>query len=183
MHPRVLIRLSAEGIGGRFVGRSAFVRMQGAQADRRFWTGDMAHPAEPTLTPLPSSIAEAFAGEASDLGAKRRFWDFSTYLSIRDRRAASGLALGDDVSMAYMREDVVGRAGPDGPELASRLLAIARDWIELGCPGLERYELRFVPLAGEPTEPTPAEPTRTDSPHGPWAIDRIDYRQEISLLP
>jgi protein-L-isoaspartate(D-aspartate) O-methyltransferase len=178
MHPRVRIRSSAQGIHGRFVGRSAFVRMQGAQADRRVWTGDMAYPAEPILTPLPSSVAEAFAGDASDLGTKRRFWDFSTYLSIRERRAVSGLGLGDGASIAYMREDVVGRAGPDGPELASRLLALAHDWIELGCPGIECYDMRFVPLAGEPTGPTP-----TDSLHGPWAIDRIDYRQDIGLLP
>jgi len=174
MHPRVLIRCSAQGIEGRFVGRSAFVRMQGTQADHRLWTGDMTHPAEPKVRPLPASVAQVFAGDASQLETKRRFWDFSTYLSIRDRRAVSGLGLGDGVSIAYMRDGVVGQAGPKGSELASRLLAIAHDWIEIGRPGLDRYDMRFV--AGGSESPS------ADSPLGPWSIDRIDYRQQVNLL-
>ena len=174
MHPRVEIRRSADGIRGRFVGRSAFLRMQGFQADRQLWTGDMTYPEEPTWTPLPSSVAAAFAGDAADLGTKRRLSDFSTYLSIRDRRAGSVLGLGDGMSIAFMRESLLGHAGPDGSELALRLLAIAHDWIELGCPGLDRYDMRFLPLGGAPPP--------TDSPDGPWSIDRIDYRQDVSLL-
>ena len=119
-------------------------------------------------------MAEAFASEASELDIWRRFWDFSTYLSIRDRRAVSGLGLGDGVSIAYMRDGSICRAGPDGLELATRLLAIARDWIDLGLPDIDRYGMRFMPRGGNLS---PA-----DSPDGPWTIERIDYRQDIHLI-
>jgi hypothetical protein len=148
--------------------------MQGVQADHQLWTGDMTHPAEPQVSSLPPAVAEAFASEASDPDFRRRFWDFSTYLSIRDRRAVSGLGLGDGVSIAFMRDGSLCRAGPDGLELATRLLAIARDWIELGLPGIDRYGMRFMPR-GE-------NPSSADSPDGPWTIARIDYRQDIRLI-
>jgi hypothetical protein len=83
-----------------------------------------------------------------------------------------------------MGDGVIHRAGPAGPELAARLLAIARDWIEVGLPGLDRYGMRFIPLARQPAESDGTEaPTPTDSVEGPWAIDRIDHRQDIYLLP
>jgi len=174
MHPRVVIRRSEEGVTGRFVGRSAFVRMQGVQADHQLWTGDMTRPADLQVSSLPPSVAESFAGKASERDVMRRFWDFSTYLSIRDRRAVSGLGLGDGVSIAFMENGAICRAGADGLELATRLLAIARDWIELGLPDIDRYGMRFVPRSGNLP---PA-----DSPDGPWTIERIDYRQEIHLI-
>jgi protein-L-isoaspartate(D-aspartate) O-methyltransferase len=177
MHPRVVIRRSAEGLTGRFVGRSAFVRMQGVQADHQLWTGDMTHPVEPQVTSLPPAVAEAFAGEADENlepNLRRRFWDFSTYLSIRDRRAVSGLGLGDGVSIAFLKDGAICWAGPDGSTLANRLLAIARDWIALGLPDIDRYRMRFMPRGGN----FPS----ADSPGGPWAIERIDYRQDIHLI-
>jgi protein-L-isoaspartate(D-aspartate) O-methyltransferase len=92
MHPRVMIRRSARSVGGvegRFVGRSAFVRMQGIQAGGQIWTDNVTHPAHPEVSSLPSAVAAVFSDEAAELEMKRRFWDFSTYLSVEPSRGSA----------------------------------------------------------------------------------------------
>jgi len=102
-------------------------------------------------------------------------WDFATYLGIRDRRAVLGPGLGDHSSLAVIRGDTLAIAGPGGGELAERLLALGRSWVELGCPGHDRYAMTFTVKDARPIPP--------DTPDGPWAVDRIDYRQHITLSP
>ena len=177
MHPRVLLRRSGDGedLVGHFVGRSAFVRMQGSQADHPLWPADMPLPAAPNRAPLPRLLAEALDPDhPSPVPVQRRPWDLSTYIGMRDRRALSGLALGNGTSMAFLRERTVAFEGPQGSALADRLVTLGCDWVGLGCPGLERYALRFTPRQDGVTT--------MDSAGGPWTIDRIDYRQHVELL-
>jgi protein-L-isoaspartate(D-aspartate) O-methyltransferase len=175
MHPRVLLRREEDGqdLIGRFVGRSAFVRMQGSQADHPLWPGDLSLPANPERAPLPRDLGVLDPDPQAPIADQRRPWDLSTYVGMRDRRALSGVALGEGTSTASLRQGAVYFDGPQGAELADRLVTLGRDWVELGCPGLERYGLRFTPR--------PEGPAAADSAGGPWVIDRIDYRQHVVL--
>jgi protein-L-isoaspartate(D-aspartate) O-methyltransferase len=176
MHPRVAVRRSAAALVGTFMGRSGFVRIQGSQASHRVWTGPAPVAVQYRVEWLPAGLADAF--DPPDAESPRRrsgLWDFATYLGIRDRRAVAGPGLGHHSSLAVIRGDTLAIAGPGGGALAERILAIGNSWLELGCPGHDRYAMTFTIKGADPAPP--------DTPDGPWAIDRIDYRQRITLAP
>ena len=175
MHPRVAVRRSETGLVGRFMGRSGFVRIQGSQASHRVWPGSAPVAAHYRVERLPASLAEAFDPPSSE--SPRRMsglWDFATYLGIRDRRAVSGPGLGHHSSLAMIRGGTLAITGPAGGELAERLVAVAYSWVTLGCPGHGRYAMTFAIKDARPVPP--------DAPGGPWVLDRIDYRQHVTLV-
>jgi protein-L-isoaspartate(D-aspartate) O-methyltransferase len=183
MHPRVAVRKSEGGLHGRFVGRSGFVRIQGSQARHQIWPHQAPVRAHLRSEPLPSPLADALA--PPDPGRAhwtQKLWDFDTYLGIRDRqagirdrRAATGPGLSDGTSLAMVRGRTVAVGGPEGGHLRDRLLTIGQQWVHLGCPGQGRYALVFTSRDDGPVPP--------DTPAGPWALDRIDYRQHVTLAP
>jgi protein-L-isoaspartate(D-aspartate) O-methyltransferase len=176
MHPRVAVRRSDAGLVGRFTGRSGFVRIQGSQASYRVWADAAPAAVDYRVERLPTVLAEAF--DPPIPGSPHRMsglWDFATYLGIRDRRAVSGPGLCADSSAAMIRGDTMAIAGPGGGVLAERLLAVGRSWVELGCPGHDRYAMTFTAKDAGPVPP--------DTPGGPWVLDRIDYRQHVTLSP
>jgi protein-L-isoaspartate(D-aspartate) O-methyltransferase len=185
MHPRVLMwcdqsetRPGPATLRGRFVGRSGFVRVQGIQASRIIWPNESPPPTDPVTTPLPSAVAQVLDPSGLDRGnpvAARAIWNFAIYLAVRDRRASRIMTLSDESSRAWIRSGGLATHGSLGPALGRRLLEIAADWIDLGCPGLDRYALRFEPI------PSVAEGGGPDSKSSPWSIDRIDYRQHLTL--
>jgi protein-L-isoaspartate(D-aspartate) O-methyltransferase len=177
MHPRVLLTKEAgsTALTGRFTGRSAFLRMLGSQGAHHLWPDDVAPRGRARHIALPTELALAL--EPSEDRAQhplRRHWDLATSLAIRDQRAAPGVGLRSGTSAAYLRRDKVDTHGPDGPALAARLLALAAAWMDQGCPTVEAYALELTPRDGTPPPPSDA--------HGPWVIDRIDYRETVSLL-
>ena len=183
MHPRVAVRKSEFGLHGRFVGRSGFVRIQGSQARHQVWPHQAPVRAHLRSEPLPASLADALAPpDRSRPHWTQALWDFDTYLGmrdrkagIRDRRAASGPGLSDGTSLAMVRGRTVAVGGPEGGFLRDRLLTIGHQWVGLGCPGQGRYALTFTARDDSPAPP--------DTPAGPWALDRIDYRQHVTLGP
>jgi protein-L-isoaspartate(D-aspartate) O-methyltransferase len=183
MHPRVAVGKSEVGLHGSFVGRSGFVRIQGSQARHQVWPYQAPVRAHLRSEPLPSPLADALA--PPDPGRPhwtQNLWDFDTYLGIRDRRAgirdrraATGPGLSDGTSLAMIQGRTAAIGGPEGGHLRDRLLTIGLQWVDLGCPGQGRYALAFTSRDDSPVPP--------DTPAGPWALDRIDYRQHVTLAP
>ena len=146
------------------------------QASHRVWTGSPSVAVHYRVERLPAGLAEAFDPPDAESSHRRSgLWDFATYLGIRDRRAVAGPGLGHHGSLAVIRGDTLAIAGPAGGELAERMLVVGQSWLGLGCPGHDRYAMTFTVKGGGPAPP--------DTADGPWAIDRIDYRQRITLAP
>jgi hypothetical protein len=66
----------------------------------------------------------------------------------------------------------VGYLGPDGRELQDRLLELAYLWVGLGRPARADYTSLFSPLERN---------TAVAATSLSWAIDRLDYRQIVTL--
>jgi protein-L-isoaspartate(D-aspartate) O-methyltransferase len=176
LHPRVRIE-AGDPIVGRFTGHSGFVRIRGRQQPASLWPRPGPIP-EPTQTePLERALARALAPPDERRRARTPgLWDFATCLALRDRRAA-GVGLAEPGSEVVVRPGGLVAGGPRGPVLRDRLLAVAGDWLRLGRPGLPRYTLRF-------SRRDTADPGHgPDRPTGPWTVDRIDYRQTVTLTP
>jgi protein-L-isoaspartate(D-aspartate) O-methyltransferase len=174
-HPRVLVSPASTGAAGGFVGHSGFVSIQGDQAGGSPWPGARprsAPGASARSSPLPRALVAALRrADGSDA-----HWSpgLGLYLALRDHRAGIG-HLVDGSAVAEIRGDqLVVDGGAD--EMGARLVALAEDWLALGAPGLDRYRTVFV---HRPTsEPRLVEPT---TPAGPWVVERLRYRQTITL--
>ena len=176
MHPRVLIHRATEGLLGeicRAIGIRADARRSGRAPALGSPSGGFRarRPA-----PLPDLLVAIVAPDDPERpGWRPQLWDFATYLAIREGRtiAGSGLGLRDGRSVAVIERGEISWGGPDGRDLRERLVEIARDWLTLGSPwprplsrALSRGACTSIPA---------------DSPGGPWALDRIDFRQSICL--
>jgi protein-L-isoaspartate(D-aspartate) O-methyltransferase len=177
-HPLTRIARGEAGITGLVVGRSGFVAIRGHQAGRSPW------PHAAPLGPDPEAEwADLPAGLAADLRPEegreaiggRRMWDLAYLLALEDRRTASLLSLADDGSTAAIDpgRGQIGWAGPGGPSMRARLLEVAQRWVTLGRPSLGDYTGAFTPLATAAPEQDPAV--------AQWIVDRVDFRQTVSL--
>ena len=183
-HPRVRVAVPAGSRAeGRFVGPSGFVAVQGEQAGASPWpaTGPPAGTGpgpEARTVPLPADLAGAIAGDGSTGGA----WSpassaFALYLALRDGRAGFGASLVDDDAGAAVQGTDLVMVG-DADELAAVLLALARDWVDLGAPGLDRYTTSF---ARRPVGTPALDPSAPAA--GPWSIRRLRHDQTVMLHP
>jgi protein-L-isoaspartate(D-aspartate) O-methyltransferase len=176
LHPRVRVHRTRELIG-HFVGQSGFIPIRGVQGTTRLWPGPAPIAVTGAVEDLPQSLLEALPPGA--LAESRRapaMRDFGTYLAIRDRRA-SGVGLVEHDSGVTIREGRLVVAGARGSSLKTRMLEIAADWCALGCPGLDRYSMRFTPVS------VPNDDARPDSPMGPWRIPRLSHHQTVWITP
>jgi hypothetical protein len=126
---------------------------------------------------LPQSLLEVLPqGSLAESHRAPAMRDFGTYLAIRDRRA-SGVGLVEHDSGVTIREGRLVVAGAHGSSLKTRMLELAADWCALGCPGLDRYSMRFTPASVPNDDPCP------DSPMGPWHIPRLTHHQTVWITP
>ena len=178
MHPRVAVRQSETGLVGRFMGRSGFVRIQGSQASHRVWAGSGAVPVAVhyRVERLPASLAEAF-----DPPNSRVTTAIVRTVGLRHlpghTRPARGVGAWPGPPQLAGHDPWATRWPSPAREAVSwrsASLAVGRSWVELGCPGHDRYAMTFT---GKDARPVPP-----DTPDGPWVVDRIDYRQHIALV-
>ncbi|MBO0731715.1 MAG: hypothetical protein J2P57_20820, partial [Acidimicrobiaceae bacterium] len=159
---------------GEVMGRSGFVAIQGHQAERSAWTGHSPPPGRVQRAPLPAGLVE-HPPRLDDRDGRGPLWvwDFAYLVALEDRQATSMAGLSSADSLAAVdpgRNDLVW-SRPARPELRDRLLALAERWQSLGRPSLTNWQSTFVPLAADP--PIVTEPV--------WVIDRIDFRQIVTL--
>lgn len=104
-----------------------------------------------------------------------RIFDMDYLVALEDRRMVSALSLKDDGSSAAIdpKGRRVGHLGPDGRGLQDRLLQLADMWVGLGRPAKTEYASTFTPRT--PNAKTPPNPSLS------WVVDRLDYRQVVSL--
>jgi protein-L-isoaspartate(D-aspartate) O-methyltransferase len=182
-HPLTRIERDGPGASGVVVGRSGFVAIQGHQAGGSPWPHARAAavPDQVCWDPLAEDLAAVLRPEVGReaIGGVRA-WDLAYLVALEDRRAASMDGLSDGTSSAGLDsgEGRVGYAGPDGRLLRDRILDLASLWMSLGSPILADYHSSFTPLADE-VGSDGREGFRIDS--GEWQIDRIDYRQRVTL--
>ena len=174
-HPLVRVRPEREGARGRVVGRSGFIRIQGALDRPGPW---------PRLRPLGGGpvvrrrLDPALRARlASAPGARHPApaWDLHLFLALRDRRTSWLLTVTEpDGSAARLDPDTLELeiAGNDDGA-AEAVLSAARWWAAAGCPSLEDVACRFDRLAAEPL-PVPA---------GAWVVDRLAYREIAWIDP
>lgn len=176
MHPRIEVTRDdpEASLRGTFVGRSAFLRMRGSQAQHTIWRTDTSLKRRHRRIALPAQLRHALERSTDRAHPLRGHWDLSTYLAIRDRRAVGTIGLAEGTSAAFLVTDHFRAEGPEGANLAQQIIELGLDWIRIGQPAVESYALEFVPLT-EGTRPLPS------SAEGPWALDRIDYRETVTL--
>ena len=179
-HPLTKAVADPQGVAARIVGRSGFVSIQGQQARRSPWPtrrpsgapGDVSH------NDLPDELADLLCSPPGRPQTETRgAWDLAYFIALEDRRASSlGLVSLDDGkgSSARMHLRQMEWTGPAGPELTHRLLHLAHKWLDMGTPRAEDYKSLFIPM-----EKSDAGPDQGND--GRWTIDRIDYRQLLSL--
>ena len=102
-------------------------------------------------------------------------WDLAYYVALEDARASGLLGLADSGgSCARILEGRLEWSGPQGPDLAGRICTLAQTWLERGRPAAAEYLSSFTPSDHQSEDTDPGDRTA-------WAIDRIDFRQEIWL--
>jgi hypothetical protein len=63
----------------------------------------------------------------------------------------------------------------------AELITVAQDWIALGAPGLDRYQVSFQP--GDPSLPGLLSTGRSHESAGPWQVQRINHVETVTLDP
>ncbi len=165
VHPLVRARPDGRGrAAAELVGRSGFVAIRGRQAERSPWVAQR---------PPAAVTGRALVG-AIDIG-EPALWDLGFYVAVSDRRAGPPASLGDGTGSgaALTVGGEVAWYGQAGEALRDRLVALAFEWDGLGRPAAETFGCRFSAPSG------PGELGRTGP--GEWVVDRVDYRQILSL--
>jgi protein-L-isoaspartate(D-aspartate) O-methyltransferase len=175
-HPRVRLT-DDDDVLGTYTGYSGFVGIRGRQAGHSPWAARASTvPKRSIVRELPTYVAAALAPPDP---ARPRWnpaeWALGFYVALRDRRASlAGLDDGDSFARVERATLVLG--GAHGEALGADLAALAESWLDLGAPGLERYETAFSP---EPFG-MPAL-SQTGSRAGPWTIRRLRHSQRVEL--
>jgi protein-L-isoaspartate(D-aspartate) O-methyltransferase len=179
MHPLTRIEPGPEGVRAAVLGRAGFVAIQGHQAGRSPWPG--AGPTRPgsdvEWAPLPGPLADVLRPEQGrETIGGLGLWDLAYFIALEDRRAGSITGLVADRSRAEIDRggDRIGWSGANGPELRDRLQELAWRWLELGRPTVGGYTNSFSPIVPGRVEHVPGV-------QGRWVIDRVDFRQTVSL--
>ena len=175
LHPLARVEPKADGATATIVAAARFVAIQGHQAGPSPWphAGRLGPGPKVEWSPLSDRLVHALEqGEGQDPWC--RTWDMDYLVALEDRRAASALSLNDGGSSAAIdpKGCRVGYLGPDGRQLQDRLLELAYLWVGLGRPARADYTSLLSPL-----EPNTAVAATSLS----WVIDRLDYRQIVSL--
>lgn len=174
-HPLTRAQHDDGEVVGTAVGRTSFVAIQGRQAARSPWPASDRGARELPLkwSPLPRGLTSAMRSRPGEEGSDLELaWDLAYLLALEDHRA-SFLRLVEHGSVARLEPALaaIGWAGPGGPALRDRLLAVAQRWSELGCPAMAEYESKFTRLG------TPGPPPED----AVWVVDRFDFRQTLRL--
>jgi protein-L-isoaspartate(D-aspartate) O-methyltransferase len=178
MHPLMRAEPTARGATGRVVGRSGFVPIQGYQAGRSPWAHSARRIFNPAVIwqPLSRELTRALQPEPGHADVDGRgIWDLDYFIALEEPRSALLASLDDGRGSMAAIDPATGRigwTGEAGLELRSRLLQLARGWLEMGRPGADEYRSDFVEMVGE-------SGVRVDGE--PWLIDRVDYRQAVRL--
>lgn len=176
MHPLTRREPKGDGAVGRVVAAAAFVAIQGYQAGHSPWPHAGRFGPDPDIewSPLPDWLVRALEPDQGK-DAWSRIFDLDYLVALEDRRMVSALSLKDDASSAAVdpKGCRVRHVGPDGRKLRDRLLQLADMWVGLGRPAKTEYSSTF----------TPTTPNATAAPNAPlsWVVDRLDYRQVVSL--
>ena len=176
MHPLTRAEPKGDGAVGRVVAAAAFVAIQGYQAGHSPWphAGRLGPDPDVEWSALPDWLVNALEpDEGKD--AWSRIFDMDYLVALEDRRMVSALSLKDESSSAAIdpKGRRVGHLGPDGRKLQERLLQLADMWVGLGRPAKTEYSSVF----------SLTRPNATVAPNEPlsWRVDRLDYRQVVSL--
>jgi protein-L-isoaspartate(D-aspartate) O-methyltransferase len=178
-HPLTRIEPTPKGVIGTVVGRSGFVRIQGHQAGSSPWrSAGQLDPREVVWSPLPDDLVDELKAEPGrEAIGGRGIWDLAFFLGLEvERRSASVLTVAEDGSTATIdpRGTRAGWTGSLGPRLHRRILDVAKLWIDTGRPSIHDYMSTFSLLAEE-------TPTSEQSSRGRWSIERLDFRQTVTL--
>lgn len=176
LHPLTRVEPKGDGAGGRVVTAAGFVAIQGHQAGQSSWphAGRLGPDPDVEWSPLPDWLVQALKpDEGKD--AWSRALDMDYLVALEDRRAVSALSLKNDASSSAIDPKGwrVGQVGSDGRKLQDRLVQLADMWVGLGRPAKTEYTSAF----------TPTRPNATVAPNASlfWVVDRLDYRQVVSL--
>jgi protein-L-isoaspartate(D-aspartate) O-methyltransferase len=174
-HPLVRVQPDGDGARGRVVGRSGFIRIQGALDRPGPWPRPRPLGGAPIerrrLDPaLRARLARTPRGRHPTPA-----WDLHLFLALRDHRTSWLLTVtGPGGSAARLDPDTleleVVRGGDDAAEA---VLSAARWWTATGCPSLEDVACRFDRLTGE----------ELPVPPGAWVVDRLAYREVAWIDP
>ena len=170
---------------GKIVGKSSFMPIQGILSWANPW-GSWISPEIATTTFREQSLpGELPQNDTRSHPIKNPVHsDFYYFLTLASRDlwyCNQGYGLADPMTRAraIVTNDSLRAFGPPGAEeagrrLIERLVEIHNQWENLGCPGLEDYQIEFIPKHLE------AGPSLiTSAPR--WIIERVFHLELISL--